>query len=1250
EVDGEPVQVVLPAGPRPLPAVDLRGLPAGAREREARRLAAGDARRPFDLARGPLLRTALLHLAEGEHALLANMHHVVGDAWSTGVLTRELSALYAAAAEGRPSPLPPLPVQYGDFAAWQRGWLVGEALERQIACWRERLAGAPPLLELPTDHPRPAVASPRGGAAGLELPDTTAAALRALARGEGATPYAVLLAGFAALLGRYADADDVPVGTAIAGRNRLETEPLVGFFVNTLVIRADLSGDPTARALVGQARERTLEAHAHQDLPFERLVDELRVERSRAHSPLFQAMFNFNAAAGGGGEGLRLGGVRVRPMGAAGGTEKFDLTLSVTDTGERFGGALSYRAELWEAATIERMLGHYAALLEGMAREPDRPVSAVPLLPETERAQVLEGWNATRRGYPAGLRVHDLFAAQAARTPGAAAVSWRGERTSYGELERRANRLAHALRRRGVGPETRVGIFLGRTPELVVALLGVLKAGGAYVPLDPAYPAERLEAMAEDAGVALVLTEARLRGGLPPGVGDALVLDRELEALAREPDDAPESGVLPENLSHVIFTSGSTGRPKGVMIRHSSVVVLLHWLRETVSDEERASVLFSTSVSFDVSVAELFGTLCWGGKLVLVENALELPDVAEPVAHASMVPSAAAELLRSGGIPGSVRTLNLGGEALPHALAQALYALEHVEKVGNLYGPTEDTTYSTYSRVERGGEQVFVGRPVADTRAYVLDRHLGPVPAGVIGELYLAGAGLARGYARRPDLTAERFLPDPFGEPGSRMYRVMDRVRWRMDGQLEYFGRTDFQVKVRGFRIELGEVETVLAAHPEVRECVAVVREDAPGDRRIVAYVVPAGGGPGPDAGELRAHAGRRLPGYMVPAVVVALERLPLSPNGKVDRRALPAPPRAESGEGGSRAPRDTLEMTLARIFAEVLGVEEVGPQDDFFELGGHSLLAVRLVGEVQKAAGVRLPVAALFGAPTVERLAAEVRRGGGETPLLVPVRPGGSRPPLFLVHPVGGSVVAYAALARGLDAGQPVYGLRSRGTEPGETPNWTVEEMAREYLAAVRGAQLSGPYRLGGWSMGGVIAFEMARQLEAAGERAEKLVLIDSQAPALHDRGMPQDPVALVQTFAQDMGFPAELLADPTPETREAGELPYLREVLDTARAAGLLPPELELGRIEHLYGIFKINLQALYEYRPESWGGRATLVRAGRRGLAERLFEKRTLGWERVVRGGIELRSSPGDHFAMVREPHAGALAREVQRALDG
>jgi len=967
ERDGVPVQVIAPAGGFTMQVEDLSALGETERTEAARRRATEDAEGPFDLAAGPLFRVSLLRMEPESYLLLLTIHHIVGDGWSTGVFIRELSALYDAYVDGRESPLPELEVQYGDFAVWQREELQGEVLERELAWWKERLAGAPELLELPTDHPRPAVQTYRGAHERGDLPADLPERLSTLARREGATLFMALLGAFQVLLARYSGSEDVVVGSPIAGRTRSELEGLIGFFVNTLVLRVDLSGDPSFREVLRRVREVTLGAYEHQDVPFERLVAEMEPERSLSHAPLFQVMFSLQNTEG---TPEVLPGVRMEGVEAELHTSKFDLSLSLTLSGGGLRASLAYGTDLFERATVQRMLAHYRRVLEQVAADPDVRLSELDLLGEGER-RVLEAWSRAEAEHPADDCVHRLFGAQAAATPDAVALVHDGHGLTYRELDERANRLAHHLRALGVGPEVRVGICLPRTPGMVAALLAVLKAGGAYLPLDPEYPRERLGWMLEDAGARLVLTEDALAGRLPEGA-EVVRLDGLAAALRDLPADDPGSGVLPDNLSHVIFTSGSTGRPKGVMIRQSSTVVLLRWLREIVSDEERGAVLFSTSINFDVSVAEVFGTLAWGGKLVMVESALELAAVQEPVVHASMVPTAAAELLRMRGIPPSVRTLNLGGEPLAGVLAQALYALGTVEKVGNLYGPTEDTTYSTYSRVERGASQVFVGRPAANTRALVLDARLEPVPPGVVGELYLAGDGLARGYAARPDLTAERFLPDPFGPAGGRMYRVMDRVRWTPGGELEYFGRTDFQVKVRGFRIEPGDVEAALLSHPGVAEAVAAVREDSPGERRIVAYVVAPADRPAPGAGELRTHLRERVPEYMVPAAFVALERLPLTPNGKLDRRALPAP----GGPAAEReyvAPRGAAEELLARVFGEVLGLERVGVHDHFFELGGHSLLATRVVSRAREVFGVELPLRTVFEFPTVAELAPQL-------------------------------------------------------------------------------------------------------------------------------------------------------------------------------------------------------------------------------------------------------------------------------------
>ncbi|HKH43208.1 MAG TPA: amino acid adenylation domain-containing protein, partial [Thermoanaerobaculia bacterium] len=984
--DGRPAQVIAEPAPLSLPLVDLTGLPEEDREARARALAAEEARRPFDLQRGPLLRLALLRLAAREHVLLVTMHHIVSDGWSMGVLLREIAALAAE------SPLPDLPVQYADFAVWQRGWLQGEVLEAQLASWKRRLAGAPHVLELPTDRTRPAVQTTRGAVRPIDLPPDLSAALRKLCREEGATPFMALLAAWSVLLGRHAGQEDVLVGCPIAGRNRREIEELIGFFVNTLVLRADLSGNPSFRDLLGRVRIEALEAFSHQDLPFERLVEELVPERDLSHSPLFQVLFVLQTAPAG---ELSVPGLSLAPLAVDSGVAKLDLTLTL---GEALSGALEFNTDLFDASTAERLLARFAALLEAAAGAPGLPLNDLPLLLPAECLQLLE-WNDTGAAPMTGLCLHELFATQAERTPDAVALVHETGRLTYRQLARRAGGLARRLRELGVGPETRVAVCLERTPDLIAALLAVLAAGGAYVPIDPNYPAERQELMLDDSGAAVLITRKKVP---PLPRGSECVWERGLggEGPRRLIDldtldlpDAPlphDSGVTPNHLAYLIYTSGSTGRPKGVAIEHRSAVALAGWSRETFSDEELAGVVAATSVCFDLSVFEIFVPLAFGGTILLAANALALPELPAPydgkfqARLLNTVPSAATELVRSGSLPASVRTVCLAGEPLPAALAAQLYATGTVERVLNLYGPSEDTTYSTGALVPRAPERApAIGRPIRGTRAHVVDRRGALAPPGVAGELWLAGDGLARGYLGRPELTAERFTPDPFGEAGDRVYRTGDLVRFRPNGDLEFLGRIDHQVKVRGFRIELGEIEAVLRSHPAVRDGVVLAREN-----RLVAWVVldptdPTD--PTDPRSALAAWLRRRLPDYMVPAAFVLLDALPLSPNGKIDRKALPDPQRSQAPSAG---PSDPVEELVAGIWAEVLGLDRVGVHESFFSLGGHSLLATQVVSRLRGALGVELPLRQLFETPTVADLARALRTAGGgrAAPPLVPM------------------------------------------------------------------------------------------------------------------------------------------------------------------------------------------------------------------------------------------------------------------------
>ncbi|HEU4883511.1 MAG TPA: amino acid adenylation domain-containing protein, partial [Longimicrobium sp.] len=840
--------------------------------------------------------------------------------------------------------------------------------------------------ELPTDRPRPTVQGEAGGRRPFRVPATTAAALTALSRREGATLFMTLLAAWQLLLAKYSGQDDVTVGTPIAGRTRLETEGLIGFFVNTLVLRADIGSAPSFRALLGRVREATLGAYQHQDIPFEKLVEELKVERSLSHTPLFQVMFSLQNNAR---EALRLGTLQAEALGASTEAAKFDLDLGLSETGDTIAGSLAYRTELFDASTVDRMLEHFGALLATVAADPDQALSDVSLLGADERRRVVEEWSAASFvDAEADARpVHVAFAAQAMRTPDAVALAFVGGTLTYAELDARANQLANHLRRKGVGPDTNVGVCLERSPALVVALLGVLKAGGAYVPLDPSYPADRLAWMLTDAGAPLLLTEQRLLDRLPSHAGETLCLEQALEAVAAESVEAPSVAVDPEHLAYVIYTSGSTGRPKGVGVPHRALAAHMSWMQRAYPLSADDRVLQKTPFSFDASVWEFWAPLLAGATLVVggPEAHRDPAELARAVAEEritilQLVPSLLHALLDAGTLAGarSLRRLFCGGEALPAELAARAIDLLETDgglEVINLYGPTEvciDSVVHSFAGTEAGAT-VPIGRPVDQVRAYVLDGSGQPVPVGVAGELCLGGAQLARGYLGRAALTAEAFVPDPFGtDAGARLYRTGDRARWLADGTLEYLGRVDTQLKVRGFRVEPGEIEGVLAEHPSVRRAVVVVREG-----RLVAYVVT-------DAAtsissDLRDHLRGRLPAHMVPAAVVVLDALPVTPSGKVDRRALPAPMAGAGDEGRRLKPGTELEARIAALWQDLLGVEEVGAEDNFFDLGGHSLLLIRMQARLSQEMGREVPVVELFQRPTVRSLAA-LLQGNAET------------------------------------------------------------------------------------------------------------------------------------------------------------------------------------------------------------------------------------------------------------------------------
>ncbi|MEW6367292.1 MAG: amino acid adenylation domain-containing protein [Acidobacteriota bacterium] len=981
--EDNPFQRIHPPRPLTIPFIDLSCLSATESEDGVRRMEADEARRLFDLRTGPLMRVVLLRLGREKHKLLLTMHHIVGDDWSSGVLFSELATLYKAFSSGMPSPLPDLPIQPADFALWQRESYSADRLKQELSYWRQRLAGAQGVLELATDRPRPPVRTFSGAAVSLALPPALGDAIKSLCQQEGVTLFMLLMAAFKAFLHRHTGQSDIIVGTPIAARTRAEIEGLISFFVNTLALRTDLSGDPSFRALLRRVRETALSAYSHQDAPIERLVNELQPVRDPSRSPLVQVMFALQNPPA---DRFDIGPLTLRVAELHNGSSKLDLTLFVKDAAEGLAATVEYNTDLFDRDTVVRMLENFRTMLDGVVANPDQRLSELPVLSAAERHRLLVEWNDTRSDYPKGDCLHNLVELQAKRIAGAAAVVCDHERLTYRELNARANQLAHHLRGLGVGPEVRVGLCTERSANMVIGLLAILKAGGAYVPLDPAYPKERVAFMLRDSQAAVLITTERLLDSLPRHDARILCLDRDAESILWRSREDVRSGVCPQNLAYLIYTSGSTGVPKAVAIEHRSAVTFVHWVRDNFSDQELAGVLASTSICFDLSVFEIFGTLGLGGKVILADNALHLPALAaaREVTLINTVPSAMAELLRIDSIPASVGTVNLAGEPLTSSLVQQLYSKPAIRRVLNLYGPSEDTTYST-SAVLRpdDGRAPSIGRPIAGTQVYLLDDTGRPVPQGVPGELCIGGEGLARCYLGRPDLTAARFVPNPFsGAAGARMYRTGDLARYQSDGNIEFLGRLDHQVKIRGFRIEPGEIEAAIAQHRGVRETVVVAQAGGPAEGRLIAYVVPAQNPP-PTTREIRQFLGQKLPEPLLPSVFVFLRKLPRTPNGKIDRSALPAPDPSGCSDAAPAPPRTETEERLSEIYQQVLSVDRVGIHDNFFEIGGHSLLATQVLSRVRSVFRVDLPLRKVFSAPTVAGLSEQIEAAQWASQLL---------------------------------------------------------------------------------------------------------------------------------------------------------------------------------------------------------------------------------------------------------------------------
>ncbi len=974
------MQKVLQEAALSLRVVDLASIPQEKRETEMIRLANEEAAGPFDLAKDLKIRAGLFRLGHEEHVFVITLHHIASDGWSFGVFMRELTMFYDGYATGKPAQLPPLLVQYIDYATWHQEWLQSEAVKTQLAYWKKQLERAPSVIELPTDRPRPALQTFRGEWHHTAYSPELTASLKSFARGEGATLFMVLLAAFETLLYRYTGQDDILIGSPIAGRTQPETKELIGLFINTIVLRADLSNNPTFRELVRRVRQSAFSFYENQDVPFEKLVEELQPQRDLSHSPLFQVMFVLQNQPI---PGLKLYNLTSEPViDINPKTSKFDLTLSLI---EREGGlttVFEYNPDLFDSTTISRMADHYEELLKGILKDPDQHLAELPVLTQTEKTKLLVEWNNTELNYPADVCVSELFEKQVSQSPNATAVTFEGSSLSYQQLNERANQLARHLRNLGVKPDSLVGIYMERSLDMVVSLLGILKAGGAYVPLDPAFPSDRLEFMLADSRAAILITQERLADQLAtPQEMKLVCIDQDWSTIARESKEDLVPQAKPEHLAYMIYTSGSTGRPKGVQIEQRSLVNFLASMRQTPGLTDQDTLLSVTTLSFDIAGLEIFLPLTTGARLELVSRetatdgrqlmaALETSGVTVMQA----TPITWRMLIDAGWQGNNQLKILCGGEALPLDLAKQI--LVRCGSLWNMYGPTETTIWSTLRQVLPEDTEISIGKPIGNTKCYILDSHLQPVPIGVSGELYIGGDGLARGYLNRPELTAEKFVSNPFSvQPGARLYKTGDLAKYKPNGDIQYLGRGDNQIKIRGFRVELGEIEAVLAQHSAIHEIVVIVREDHPGDKRLVGYPILKEGAQEPAATELRMFAREQLPEYMIPSAFVFLQEYPLTPNKKIDRKALPAPDQSRPElDHQYVAPRDEIEASVTNIFAGVLKLERVGIQDNFFDLGGHSLLATQVISRVRGDLHVDLPLRALFEALTPEELSKRIK------------------------------------------------------------------------------------------------------------------------------------------------------------------------------------------------------------------------------------------------------------------------------------
>ena len=1092
--DGELCQKVDPPSDLSLQQEDFSHLEPVALEARIGSLAG----QPFDLTSGKLARLYLFRLAQDEHLLLFVTHHIAFDRWSEEVFIKEVEAAY------QDQVLPELSIQYADFAAWQRSTGQEARLEPHLSYWKNKLGGDLPVLKLPEDHARPAVQDNRGGSLEITLPAVMLKELKELAHSQGSTLFMLLLAAYKVLLYRYSGETDLIVGSPIAGRIRPEVEPLIGCFINNLVLRTDLSGNPPFVELLQRLRKVTLEAYQHQEVPFELLVRELQIGRDMSRAPLFQTMFNFEnipqAAHQQGTPGFQLIEMPDR-------VALYDLSVGMTEQDDCLACKFIYSTALFELGTIQRLAGHYTTILDNILVNPHEPIATIPMLTATERQHMLVDWNMAKADYPIESCLHHLFEHWADETPHELAIVFKDQKLTYGELESRANKIAHHLIGLGIGPESKVALFLDRSPDMIVGILGVLKAGGVYVPLDTLLPQERLAYMLKDSDSNFVLVHKKYSQKMT-GLGAQVLCYEDLLQVEILDEKKPQGKATSDNLAYIIYTSGSTGKPKGVMVTHRNVIGLLYGFGQVTQDGPHRVNVCVSPFNFDVSVGDIFSTLCFGGTLhlllpenftngdwyaqYLVENGITtgyvLPNLLEEVSKAFK--ERRSEL--------NLKILITGLAPKKESILQSFREIFPGLRILNSYGPTEVTIRCTghlFTEMKDALHDVPIGVPYPNYQVYIVDANLQPLPVGVAGELLIGGVGIARGYNQRPGLTAEKFIPDPFGsQPGGRLYRSGDIVRYLPDGIIEFLGRVDDQVKVSGYRIELGEIESHLTAHPMVQKCLAMVREDQPGDKRLVAYVIPTPGDD-PTGPELRSYLAASLPAYMLPSQIILLDALPMLTNGKVNRSLLPAPDQTRPELEQPFIPAGTpTEAGLTAIWNKLLGIERIGIHDNFFELGGHSLLAIRMIAMTKDQLGFELPLSAIFEKPSIYQLSKMMDTGNLQPrwKSLLVIQPAGEKEPLFLVPPSAFTGMKFSSLAKQLGNSQPIYSFNHLGLDGKQEPQRKVEDMAALYVSEMLAFKPQGPYLLGGMCFGTWVALEMAQQLKKQGQQVSLLVLLD--------------------------------------------------------------------------------------------------------------------------------------------------------------